>query len=196
MAAALLAFETTRLPRRLREGILVSDGLPIHVCRVDTPDGEKDYVTCLPQEAIFEHGLISEAIIGVLLRPVDQVAAITPEVFAPNQVFVDFLHEVIARRGPGVSGLIAEARRQGEGWVYIIDQRTRNPPGHIPPEDIVGVFAVKGGQIVSDSYQRSPKHQILSADGFLRLEAGLQACLMEELAARGDSGAAADGGNR
>jgi len=172
----------------------VAEGLPISVCRVGTPDGVKDYVTCLPQQTAFEHGLAPEAIIGVLLRPVDQVAAITPDVFARNRVFVDFLHEVIARRGPGLPGLVAEARRQGDGWVYIVDRRTRDPHGHIPPKDIIGVFAVQGGRIAPDSYQRSPKHLILSADGFFRLGAELQACLLEELTARAEQGTGANGG--
>ena len=170
----------------------MAEGLPINVCRVNTPDGVKDYVTCVPHQTAFERGLAPEAIIGVLLQPFDQVASITPAVFARNRVFVDFMHEVIARRGPGLPGLVAEARRQGDGWVYIIDQRTRNPQGHIPPEDIIGVFAVQGGRIVPDSYQSSPKHMILSADGFFRLGAELQACLLEELAGRADPGAAPD----
>ncbi|MBX7106519.1 MAG: hypothetical protein K1X57_20760 [Gemmataceae bacterium] len=174
----------------------MAEALPITVCRVRTPDGVKDYVTCVPHQAAFASGLAPEVIVGVLLRPVDQVTAITPEVFARNRVFVDFLHAVIARRGPGLPGLVAEARRQGEGWVYIIDQRTRNPQGHIPPEDIIGVFAVQRGRIVPDSYQSSPKHLILSADGFLQLGAELQACLLEELASVPDAepGAAADRG--
>lgn len=168
--------------------------LSISVCRVDTADGAKDYVTCLPHEQVFARGLPAEAIIGVLLRPLGPGEAITQAVFARNRVFVDFLHGVIARRGPALPGLIAEAQRQGEGWVYIIDQRTRNPQGHIPPEDIVGVFAVQGGRVVADSYQRCPRHLILSADGFFRLEAGLQACLLEELASLAEPGAAPDEG--
>jgi hypothetical protein len=158
--------------------------LPIHVCRVQTPEGVKEYVTCLPLEQVFERGLPPEAILGMLLRPLAPGERITPELFARNRVFVDFLHAVIARRGPALSGLLAEALRQGEGWVYIIDQRTRNPQGHIPPEDIVGVFAVRGGEIVPGSYQPCPKHRILSDDGFFRLEPELQACLLEELARR------------
>lgn len=143
--------------------------LPISICRVNTPDGVKDYVTCMPHQTVFERGLAPEAVIGVLLQPVDEVASITPAVFARNRVFVDFMHGVIARRGPETPGLIAEARKQGDGWVYIVDQRTRDPQGHIPPEDIVGVFAVKGGQIVPNSCRPNPKHLTLSADGFFQL---------------------------
>jgi hypothetical protein len=164
------------------EGFGVAEELPISICRVQTPDGVKDYVTCVPHQTAFQRGLAPEAIIGLLLKPVDQISAITPEVFSSNRVFVDFLYAVIARRCPELPGMLAEARRQGDGWVYVIDQRTRNPEGHIPPEDILGVFTVQGGKLMPDSYQRCPKHMILSADGFFRLGAELQACLLEELA--------------
>jgi hypothetical protein len=166
--------------------------LPISICRAHTPDGVKDYVTCLPHGQVFTHGLPPEAIVGMLLRPLDPSEGITPAVFARNRVFVDYLHGVIARRGPGLPGLMAEARQQGDGWVYIIDQRTRDPRGRVPPEDIVGGFAVAGGRIVPDSYRPNPNHLTLSADGFFRLGAELQACLLEELAARADPGTAAD----
>jgi hypothetical protein len=103
-------------------------------------------------------------------------------------VFVDFMHGVIARRGSDLPGLVEEARRQGNGWVYIVDQRTRTPEGPVPPEDIIGAFEVKGGQIVPGSYRRSPKHKILSADGFLQLGSELQSCLLAEIAVVAESG--------
>jgi hypothetical protein len=156
--------------------------LPITVFRADSPEGPKDYISCLSHEQVFERGLAKEAIIGVLLRPLESDEPITPAVFARNRVFVDFLHALIARRGPQLPGLIAEARRQGNGWVVIIDQRTPTPGGPVPPEDIIGVFAVKDGQLVANSYQPSPKHVILSSDGFFQLGSELQACLLEELA--------------
>jgi hypothetical protein len=157
--------------------------LSIHVCRVDTPEGPKDYITCLGLEQVFAKGLPREAIIGVLLRPLETGENITPAVFARNSVFVEFMHSVIARRGPELPGLLAEAKRQGDGWVYIIDRRTRTPRGPVPPRDIVGWFEVKAGQIVPDSYRASPKHMILSSDGFFRLGSELQPCLLEELSA-------------
>ena len=158
--------------------------LPITVCRVDTPDGAKDYVTCLSLEQAVAKGLPAEAIIGVLLRPLESGEAVTPAVFARNRVFVDFLHALIARRGPELPGLVAAAARQGDGWVYVIDQRTRTPQGAIPPEDILGGFEVKGGQVVAGSYRANPKHMILSPDGFFKLDAELQAYLLEELTSR------------
>src|SRR5258708_4137366 len=101
--------------------------LPIIVCDVDTPEGVKAYVTCLSHEPVFSRGLAPEAIIGVLLRPLESGETVTPDVFAPNRVFVDFMHGMIARRSPKLPSFIAEARRQGNGIVYVIDQRTRTP---------------------------------------------------------------------
>jgi hypothetical protein len=149
---------------------------------VVTPEGEKHYVTLLTPEQMSSHGLNPEAIVGELSRPLPAGEPITPEVFARNRVFVEFLHAIIARRGPSLPGLIAEARRQGEGWVYLIDQRTGTPDGAVPPEDIIGVFEVRGGEIVPGSYQACPNHRILSPGGFFQLSEDLQAALMEELA--------------
>ena len=159
--------------------------LPWWVYRVHTPpDGEKDYVVCLSPEIVSRGGCPQEAILGVLLQPVEPGMRITPAVFWQNPAFVDFLHEVIARRGPQVPGVIEEAMRQQKGWVYVIDGRTRTPQGHVPPEDILGAFTVSSRKIVPGSYSRCPKHLVLSADGFVRLAAELLDCLLEELASR------------
>ena len=154
----------------------------LYVCRVDTPEGDKDYVTLLPPDRAFSRGLRPEAIVGVLSRPLAAGESITPAVFARNRVFVQFLHEVIARRGPGLPDLVAEAERQGDGWIYLIDRRTRTPVGAVPPEDIIGAFEARCGRVVTGSYQASPRFQILSSDGFFRLSPDLQAVLLEELA--------------
>jgi hypothetical protein len=156
--------------------------LPIYIYHVETPEGAKDYISCLGHEHVFAHGLPPESIIGVLTRPLESGEAITPAVFARNRVFVEFMHRVIARRGPQLPGLIAEARRQGDGLVVVIDQRTPTPQGPVPPEDIVGVFEVKNGQTTSERYHASPNHLILSSNGFFRLDTELQSCLLEELA--------------
>src|SRR4051812_24574704 len=78
----------------------------------------------------------------------------------------------------------AEAKRIGEGWVYVIDARPANPRGRVPPEDILGAFEVKAGRVVTDSYRRNAKHVILSKDGFFQLDAVLRKRLLGELASR------------
>jgi hypothetical protein len=162
--------------------------LPITVCKVTTPEGPQEYVALGTAEQIFTRGLPAEGIVGVLTRPLEPGEAITPAVFARHRAFVDFMHAVIAQHAPPQAGCIAEARRLGNGWVYIIDQRTPTPQGPVPPQDIVGCFEVKDGQVVTGSYRPNDKHRILSADGFCQLGAELQQCLLEELAKRSVSG--------
>jgi hypothetical protein len=72
--------------------------------------------------------LISEAIVGVLLRPLATGERITPEVFARNSGFVQFMHDAIARFAPEQADCRSEAKRQGGGWIYIIDGRTKTLP--------------------------------------------------------------------
>jgi hypothetical protein len=156
----------------------------VYVCQVDTPDGVRDYVTLLPPELFCTRGLASEAIVGELLRRPGSEETITPQNFAPNRVFVEFMHGVIARHAPRQPGCRAEAERLGQGWIYIIDQRTPTPHGPVPTEDIIGAFEVKGGAVVPQSYRASPNHLILSSGGFFRLDRGLQTCLLQELASR------------
>jgi hypothetical protein len=155
--------------------------LPIIVCRVQSAEGPRDYVTCLDEQHLTAHGLPVEAVLGVVQRPLNPGEGIVPANFNWNRSFVDFMHNMIARRGPKLSGVRGQARRQRDGWLYIVDQRTPNPQVSIPPEDIVGAFQVRDGQILPDSYHPSQSHVLLSNHGFVRLGPELQACLLEEL---------------
>jgi hypothetical protein len=91
---------------------------------------------------------------------------------------------VIAEHGPSVPGLIAEARRKVDGWVYIVDGRAPSPQGPVSPEDIIGAFQVKDGEVVPGSYQRNGNHAVLSTNGFFRLDAMLQTKLYSALSER------------
>ncbi len=42
---------------------------------------------------------------------------------------------MIARHGPGLSGLRVQAERSGNGWLYATDGRTPIPDGEVPPHD-------------------------------------------------------------
>jgi hypothetical protein len=158
--------------------------LPISVIAVDAPEGEKHYVVLTPVGRVLERGIAAEAIVGELLHPLRQGQGITPENFARNTLFVDFLHAVIAEHGLLVPALVAEAKRQVEGWVYIVDGRAATPQGSVSPEDILGAFQVRRGAMVAGSYQRNRNHAVLSARGFFRLDPVLQEKLCSALAER------------
>jgi hypothetical protein len=151
------------------------------VCRVDTAEGTRDYVTLVTSETFCSRGLLPEAIVGVLSRPLESDELITPDIFARNRVFVEFMHEVIARHAPNDPGFQAEARRQGNGWIYVIDQRTPDPAGTVPPEDIIGAFQIANGKVIPESYQRNSNHVIFSSKGFFDLGANLNGALLNEV---------------
>lgn len=155
--------------------------LPLLVCKVHQPEGPVAYVTLTPQDALSTRGIAPQEIVGQIIDP--EQPGIAPDNFARNRVFVDFLHGVIARHAPDLPDLAAEAQRQNEGLVVIVDGRAETPSGAVPPEDVVGAFQVAGGRIVADSYRPNPNHRILNARGFFRLDPQLQRCLLEELAA-------------
>lgn len=129
-----------------------------------------------PKEAA-QAGIADEAVIGI----VDSTLSLTPAHFKRNAAFRRVLHQVIARVGPSLPELKSEAQRQGEGFVYLIDARVKDPAGKIEPEDILGAFRVVGGTITSDTYQMNENHRILSENGLFRLHPTIQAELVKEL---------------
>ena len=162
--------------------------MPVHVFRVRTPDGDKDFVTLVAQSVASSNGLAGEAIVGQLLRPLQSGEQIAPDNFARNPAFVDFMHAIVARESPNLPSCRAEAERLGDGFLYVIDQRTATPAGPVPPEDIIGAFAVKGGALVAGSYTPNRNHSILSTRGFFQLDPALLDCLVKELEAVSSAG--------
>ena len=142
------------------------------------PEQKGQYLlSALSPGIVFKKGVPKEAILGELAGESGQIS---PEGFRPNPVFIQFLHWVIARFSTQCPELVAEAKRQGDGQDYVIDLRTPTTPGaQVSPEDILGVFDVKGGELAT--YRSSPNHQLITQRGPLRLTPWYQAKLLEEL---------------
>jgi hypothetical protein len=165
-------------------GLIPMSEPPLYVCRKDIGDGASDYVTLLSPAITAAAGLALEAIVGTLLKPlVSGKHHITPDAFAHNRVFVDFMHEIIAREAPGQAGVQAEAQRVGEGWIYIIDDRAGARGTPVGAEDLVGAFKVSEGRVLPESYAPNRGHRILSERGFFKLEPGLLKLLLQALVA-------------
>lgn len=156
--------------------------LPISVCEIETPNGLVAYVTLVPSGEAIKRGLVPQEIIGQLFDLNRADGPFEPDNFARNRVFVDFMHGVIREHGPSVPNLVEAAKKQMNGWVYIIDGRTPEPQGAVPAEDLVGGFQVEDGELVAGSYQPNPNHRILSNRGFFQLETVLEQRLLDELA--------------
>jgi hypothetical protein len=143
---------------------------------VRTNDGPAAYLAVLPPDIVEAIGLPNDAIVGVV--------GSRDGIFAPNAAFFDVLHGVVARDGPVEAGLRAEANRVGRGWLYVVDQRTLAPGGPVPPEDVVGYFAVEDGRTLPGSYTPNPRHQFVTRQGPFRLPGQLHARLVEAICDR------------
>jgi hypothetical protein len=150
-----------------------------YVYRVHTPEGDRDIVSLFAGAS--EFGLTGEAIVGGYTRVLEEGERATEANFQPNPMFVKLLHEVVAHHAPQLRDLREEARRQHDGWVYVIDGRTPTPDRHVPPKDIIGSFEVQGGAVAPASYQPNAKHELLTADGLFRLEPALHEKLIERI---------------
>jgi hypothetical protein len=168
-----------------RAGSSIPDHPAIHVYVVRNPIGGMMVIfSVLPVEVAFNHGTVSEAVVGSLRKPSDDGGTLTPDNFDANPLFADFLHDVIARHGPDQPELIEGARREGSGKVYVIDGRARTSGGAVVAADVIGSFGVDGGVVIAGSYERNFNHTVLSETGFFRLSPALHERLAAELACR------------
>jgi hypothetical protein len=144
--------------------------MQVAIFEVQTDNGFIGMVSFLSQEVVFTKGLSTESIIGTVPLGGDQIA---PSNFTPNPVFVDYLHKFVARHTPALPEFQADVKRQKNGWVYIIDFRTGDVNGAVPPEDIIGAFEVKP----------NPNYRLFTEKGFFVLHPRLEARLVEEIEA-------------
>jgi hypothetical protein len=122
-------------------------------------------------------GLPVDAIVGSVAGE-----ELSSQTFRPNAAFIDFLHKIIEEDGPDDPGLRAAAREQVDGWVYVIDMRTPDgPQGRVPPDDIIGGFAVRTGEVVRRSYQPNPKYVAFTSQGLISLPPFLHQAFVDRL---------------
>jgi len=145
----------------------------------DHQDGQFHYyVSPLSHEHRGTSGLPPEAIMGELTGGPERIA---PEYFKHNVVFVEFLWWVIAKHAANCPDLVAAAKRQQDGHVYILDGRTPTPEGDVPLEDIIGAVKIENGRLLS--FQGMPDHRLLTKDGLMQLDSWMHERLVEELVA-------------
>jgi hypothetical protein len=121
--------------------------------------------------------LKGEAILGFITGE-----TLSLEYFSPNKVFKDFTQKVIASEAPKDSELQTAALEQQAGWLYIIDNRAADlEREETSPEDILGVFEIKDGRIVANSYQPNENYLLFGNNGLMQLPASLHESLITAL---------------
>lgn len=143
---------------------------------VDLDGQPKRYLSPLPNEVVIQLGLPTEAIMGELIGNVEEI---TTDNFRMNPVFREFLQWVIEKHARLFQDLIAEGKRQKDGIVCVLDLRTPTPGGPVLPEDIIGVFEVKDGELVR--FVGSSKYVLVGQNGLTKLNDDIRAKLIDEL---------------
>jgi hypothetical protein len=141
-------------------------------------------VSSLGDDWVFTHGLSAEAILGTLSDSVS-TDRFSPADFSENPAFVRFLSQVIFEEIDGVDGIRRQAEIQRTGYVYLVDARTPDPGGRVPPEDIIGAVAVEDGAIAAGSYRHNDRHKLFTSNGFFRLPEELETALDRRLRSSG-----------
>jgi hypothetical protein len=136
-----------------------------------------------PEEA-FSSGIPTEAIAGVIGGPCDpeDLAAADKISFAdfkPNPAFSAFMSEIIQTLGPEDPELQRAAHEIGTGSVAIDLRTPEGPMGHVPLEDIVGIFAVKDG--VLGDYHPNEQHKLFTSNGLVQLPDSLREVHLRKL---------------
>lgn len=125
-----------------------------------------------------EAGLPTHAVLGQISA---LLPSMTPDQFEENEVFLALLHDVCRQHGAVLAELQARARAQGTGEVAIIDKRAGQVTGDIGNEDIVGVFDVRRGDIISSTYKPNAAYRLLTDNGPVQLPGELEHYLLEAI---------------
>jgi hypothetical protein len=156
----------------------------LSVVRGQPPDGEpQDLVVLKPAAWQPAYGIWPELVLGRLINLQESGSPIEHTNFSPNDGFVQYLHQFIARHAPQQRALQATAHRQQQGWVYLIDQRPPVPTFDAAvkegKEDIIGGFAILDGHI--GAYHPNPAHRLFSAKGWCQLGYALEQLLLKDV---------------
>lgn len=151
--------------------------------RLDFGGGERDVVSLLDYDWVFRHGLPPEAVMAVVRDGADP-NSLTPADVHENGPFLRLLSRVIFETIDQCGDIRRQAQDQGSGYLYLLDERTPDPGGRVPPEDIVGAIEVSDGKPVPGSYQHNPRHRLLTPAGWFRMPTEIEAALDDRLRAR------------
>lgn len=140
--------------------------------------GHVRVMSLVPPEEAAAGGLPNETICGYW----EESGAGGAPTFRENPAFVELLHRVIATAALADPSMREAAKRQGEGFLYVIDLRTPDgPQGDVPGVDVVGAFALNRGVLMAGSYQANPDHRLVTSDGAFVLPPGLNQAVVDEV---------------
>jgi len=122
-------------------------------------DGTKRHLICfLDPDHAKEVGIDLRAIVGEFSPGPE--GDFDPTTFAVNSEFIASLVDYMNIQASIVPSLIADAKKNAGGMLYLLDPRyTPSADEEPPPTELIGAYSVdEDGTIVEDSFQYNEKH--------------------------------------
>ena len=130
----------------------------LNVYEVEDDQGITRHLVCFqdPVRAGAE-GVRTAAIVGDFTP--GAAGEFDPRAFRPNPEFAEAIIGYMNAEVARASAIAAQAEGQPSVLLYVIDPRSPDPGGDVPPTDVVGCFTVDGdGRVVPDSFQYNGEH--------------------------------------
>lgn len=149
------------------------------------PAGDKmlHLLSPLSAEEIGSQQSRSELFLG---RLVDPELGATPGNISYNADFLVVLHELVRDLMVIDPGVIAEAKSQPNGFVFIVDRRAQAEEGEekVEKEDVIGIFLVNEYATDASRYRPNPDYRLVSARGMAMLPDVVEEELVRKLLSR------------
>lgn len=150
----------------------------------ETQNGKVNYLSLLPHEVVYENGLCAETIIGTVTGE----PPITVHNFQLNKRFLFYLHSIIVRFIEKNPLYKKQAKKIGDGTLYIKDDRMKNNiKTNTEPADIIASIQVNNKVLALDTYEPNAGYKLITEDGLFQLTPELRKYAIEELTRRSEA---------
>ncbi|MGC3946391.1 MAG: hypothetical protein QM762_18035 [Chryseolinea sp.] len=138
---------------------------------------ERSVLSFLEPGSAFTKGFTGKSVIG-FLKQTDK--GVLPENIVYNPDFIEIFKRAIKIAALDSPDLESAATSQQNGFIYIIDRRSKNND-ETKSKDIIGSFEVTQGQLNDESFQFNPNYQIISSEGIFQLPEDFEKVLLKEI---------------
>ena len=151
--------------------------MKLYTYTVTIDDVERDILSFTEPDTAFSKGLANKSIVGYLK---EREAEVHPDNIIYNPDFVELFVRTVKSTALATEELMKAAIQQRNGFIYIVDQRTREQ-NETKSKDILGSFEVTDGNLNADSFQFNPNYQIISSDGLFKLPDNFEKAILDEI---------------
>ncbi len=132
-----------------------------YLYKLPSADKTLHLLSPLGKEELAKQKSRSELFLGRLIDPEKEIIH---ENISYNADFLVVLHQVIRDLMVNDPDVIAEAKSQPNGFVFIVDRRSPEN-AEVEKEDVIGIFLVNENKTDASRYRPNPDYKLISKRG-------------------------------